>query len=203
MKKWLAAAFILAAVSFQNASATPVVLGFDDLIQSEDMLAPVPENHGGILWDSGIDWTEGWLVMTTDQAYYPSSSGEFVAFGWLDQLGVTFDAPVQFHGAFFAGFANIAFELYQLGTLVHTSDTLTVNTEETPALWLDSGYSGLIDRVVIRTDNPFAWVMDDFTFTPESPVQEISEPSLVALLLLALTIIGFALKNQRYRSTRL
>jgi hypothetical protein len=86
--------------------------------------------------------------------------------------------PFVFTGAYFTGYSGVTdqFDLYLAGKLVATSSTLTLSGTETPA-FLSSGYSGKVDTVVVISNRPDYFVMDNFTYTPAVP-----EPSTVLMI---------------------
>ena len=74
-----------------------------------------------------------------------------------------------FQGAWFAGYddVDVTFKLYEHGALVATSATL--DTSATPT-WLASGYTGLVDEVIVSSAGPGrAFAMDDFAFAAAVP----------------------------------
>lgn len=186
MKKIISTIVLGCCISLSSVQAAPVVLGFDDVFagQNPGDFASLSQSYAGLTWDTGVDWGDSWQVLYTDQAYYPSASGDYVAFSWGESIGVSFAAPVQFNGAYFSGYAGMTFDLYFHNSLVHTSDTLTVSTEGTPAQWLSSGYTNLVDRVVVRSDWPTYWTMDNFTYASPIP-----EPEMYAMLLAGLAML--------------
>ena len=136
---------VLAAASLAASPfASATVLTFDDLA-SDDF---VSANYGGLDW-SGSDW----FAYGDAQAPFTPHSGDVritTGFGDADAASaIGLGASKTFQGAWFAGFEDVAvtFKLYDHGTLVATSSTLS--TSATPT-WLASGYAGLVDQVIDR-----------------------------------------------------
>lgn len=168
-----------AALACLAPLASATVLTFDDL-PAEGL---VPGNYGG------LDWSDStWFAFGTEQAPFTAHSGQYRAtLGWDGTEGgssVRFLAPTAFQGAYFAGFegVEVSFKLYLNGQLVGTSTTL--QTSDAPA-FLASGYSGLIDRVTVASNEHANFVMDDFSFGSAVP-----EPQSVALVLAGLAVVG-------------
>ena len=91
-----------------------------------------------------------------------------------------FPSFVRFDGAYFAGEAPVTFELYNSGSLVATSGTLTSSSTPT---FLASGYAGLVDEVRV-VSNTFR-VMDNVTYNTDT--ETVPEPSTI----LGLGLLGF------------
>jgi len=135
------------------ASAT--VINFDDL---PDGL--VPDGY------QNVTWYGEWTNYTEPQDPYNPHSPPGRVYDGLTDAKFTFNSPVVFNGAWFAGydFAPVQFQGYLNGVLEFTSGTLAPSNVPT---FLDSGYAGLVNEIHVLSPDPDFFVMDDVTFTPE------------------------------------
>jgi hypothetical protein len=185
---WAVAALLLGGVGQSRGEL--VIVNFDDLHGQ----AGVPDGYGG------INWGGNWTYYDFDQPPYNPHSGltriynsQPGNFDYITDDPFAFaNGPVQFNGAWFAGNGvSVRFDLYDNGVLVHQSADLT--TSATPT-FLDSGYSGLVDRVVVHDYGFDGYVMDDVTYTT-TPVPEPSTLTLVGLGTLGLLGYGWRRKQ--------
>ena len=107
--------------------------------------------------DDGYGGISGWSSLGNWQGVYESwgdGVGDYLLYS-QDQLSLSFDAaPVVFQGTYFKSYATdysagapVAIELYFHGALVHS----ILDRPLGGALeWLASGYSGLVDGIVLR-----------------------------------------------------
>jgi hypothetical protein len=166
------------------ASAT--VLSFDDITADGLMAA----NYGGLDWSAG-----GWFAFSGEQGPLTAHSGSAriaSVFGATDaDTAIGLGRGETFQGAWFAGYddVSLSFKLYEQGTLVATSATLT--TSATPT-WLASGYAGLVDEVIVSSADQDAWVMDDLTFSAAVP-----EPGSMALMTGGLLALAATARRRR------
>lgn len=172
------------ALAAPFASAT--VVTFDDL--TDDGL--VPANYAGLDWSAS-----SWFQFAGDQYPYTAHSGDRRATLGFDGTSATsaigFLTPSIFGGAWFAGFndINVSIDMYLGGTLVSTASLLSLS--DTPT-FLASGYAGLVDRLVFRSNDPAFFVMDDLTFSAAVP-----EPASGALALGGLAVAAFVVRRRK------
>lgn len=161
--KWLIGICVFLALMMTTSANAQVVVNFDDLVDGSS-LHYLPVGY------AGLDWDPLWFWWSWEQwPYTPSSPDTRIAThnygGWIG-----FPDAVVFNGAYFSGMddeltfdAVVNFELYLGATLVSTSASLDVSEVAT---WLASGYSGLVDTVVVICNEYNFFAMDDFTYTP-------------------------------------
>jgi len=173
------------ALSAPLASAT--VLNFDDIV-GPGGYAAVPGNYGGLDWSGA-----GLSVFTSEQAPFTAHSGQGrVTTDWIDggpiASTIRFLAPTVFNGAWFSGYgdSSVRFDLYFGGQLVASSSALQLS--ETPA-FLNAGWDGVVDAVVVSTGFQASYAMDDFSF---EDVAQVPEPGSLALMLAGFGIAGAA-----------
>lgn len=167
-----------AAIALCAPFASAAVLNFDDIV-GPDGFAAVPGNYGGLDWSAS-----GLNVFTAPGAPFTPHSGlGQVTTDWIDggpiASTIRFLAPTVFNGAWFSGYedSSVRFDLYFAGQLVASSAALQLSAT---SAFLDAGWDGAIDSVVVRTGAQGSYAMDDFTFV--DPAQ-VPEPGMPALLL--------------------
>jgi hypothetical protein len=185
----LAASALLALCAPFAPMASAAVLSFDDIV-GENGYAAVPAHYGGLDWSAG-----GWSAFTGEEAPYTAHSGQGrITMGWGAEDAastIRFAAPTVFNGAWFAGYGDAAvrFDLYLAGQLVASSATLTLS--DTPA-FLDAGWDGAIDAIVVSSGWHAFYVMDDFSFADAT---QVPEPATLALVFVGLA--GCALRRRK------
>lgn len=176
---------LCASLALASTFASATVLTFDDLV-GPDGYAPVPANYGGLDWSNA-----GLSVFTGEQApFTPHSGTGRVTTDWIDggpvASTIRFLTPTVFNGAWFAGYSDssVRFDLYAGGQLVASS--LDLQLSDTPA-FLDAGWAGLVDAVVVSSGFQGSYVMDDFSF---GSAAEVPEPGSLALMLAGMGLAG-------------
>lgn len=167
-----------AAIALCVPFASAAVLNFDDIV-GPDGFAAVPGNYRGLDWSAS-----GLNVFTAEGAPFTPHSGQGqVTTDWIDggpiASTIRFLAPTVFNGAWFSGYedSSVRFDLYFGGQLVASSAALQLSST---SAFLDAGWAGAIDSVVVRTGAQGSYAMDDFTFADAT---EVPEPGMPALLL--------------------
>ena len=148
---------LVGALLAGTAQAQQVVLDFEDLTG----FAPMPAGYGGIAnWGS---WAHSDFV----DPNYPAYSGAVKILSVGLQQSIVFGQPYVFDGARVVSALPFSFELYYQGALVHTTAVIAPNPGG-PAVWLPSGYSGLVDSMrYVSSVNVHG--VDLFTYTIPTP----------------------------------
>jgi hypothetical protein len=196
-KNWMRRLLVMIVSSlFAVVAANAAVVGFDDLGSTcNNTSGNVPDGYGGINW--GGNWTCYAILQSPftpnslpGRVYDASNSANFF----------TFVTPQNFQGAWFSGVdtTTVQFQLYSGIDLVGSSAEL--GTTSTPA-FLSSGYDGLVDKVVVLSNAPDFFVMDDVTYAAGSgglsdPIGT-PEPQTVALLGVGLGLIAVVRRRLR------
>jgi hypothetical protein len=185
----VAAAFNL-LVALALSAAAPIasadVLTFEDLSGNG---VPVPANYGGFSWSS-------WMQFSNPLDPYTPHSGTRRIYSADNANSIVSATGFVLDGAYFSGFsdATVYFQLYNSSsTLLWTSASL--NPTSTPT-FLSSGYSGLVEKVVVHSTGPTRFVMDDFTFHTAA----IPEPETYVMLLAGLGLLGFAARRRKQKA---
>jgi len=177
----------LLCCAFVGSSAYADVINFDDLVGA----GKLPDGYGG------VNWHDGWAYFDLFHPNYTPKSGTQRIYPTHLHADNSFDVePIVFQGAWFSGptFTTVNFLLYLDHALVATSAGLSPSDVPT---FLPSGYSGLVDRIVVHeTDHNGLtnyYTMDDVTFdgTP------VPAPEPATLSLLAAAAIGLLARNRR------
>ena len=166
-----------AAIALCAQFASAAVLNFDDIV-GPDSFAAVPGNYGG------LDWSASGLNVFTAQGapFTPHSGLGQVTTDWIDggpiASTIRFLAPTVFNCAWFSGYedSSVRFDLYFGGQLVASSAALQLSGT---SAFLDAGWAGAIDSVVVRTGAQGSYAMDDFTFVDAAQVPEPGAPALL------------------------
>lgn len=182
---------VLAVGSAFSTAAQADVLTFEDL---GGVLGFFTVPYKGFSFGTNDANTNPWFYTRQVSPYYKPKSGvRYVATDYqlYDLQPLERTAPITsatdfvFDGAWFTGGATVQFELYRDGRLVHRS----VESPELSAvpLYLPSGYSGLVDSVIVLGTQGY-YAMDDFTFNS----RPIPEASTGAMLGGGLVLLAFA-----------
>ena len=181
-----------AAIALCAPFSAAAVLDFDDIV-GPDGFAAVPGNYGGLDWSAS-----GLNVFTAAGAPFAPHSGQGqVTTDWIDggpiASTIRFLAPTVFNGAWFSGYedSSVRFDLYFAGQLVASSAALQLSGT---SAFLDAGWDGAIDSVVVRTGAQGSYAMDDFTFA--DPAQ-VPEPGMPALMLAGATCLLLLRRKQQ------
>ncbi len=135
------------------ASAQTVVLDFEDL----SGFAPMTAGYGGVAnWGS-------WGHNDAPDPNYPAASGVNRIFSVGLQSRIQFGQDVVFDGANVVAAQAFSWKMFYQGQEVATSAILQPNTGG-PAVWVASGYAGLVDELeYVQVVNSHS--VDDFTYT--------------------------------------
>ena len=179
------AALAVAAVGTQAA-----VLTFEDVPNATGAHFFVADYYGFKFGDNLLA-TNHWFYTDQVTAFYtPQSPTHFIATDFGLFTGAPFEVAQSitsavdfvFDGAWFSGEGQIFFKLYNNGVLVHTSVVSGI-LSNSPPLAVNSGYTGLVDEVVVLGKQGF-YAMDDFTYNTGQSLT-VPEPASLALVLLA------------------
>ncbi|MEZ6014776.1 MAG: hypothetical protein R3F49_06670 [Planctomycetota bacterium] len=155
MRSLTLAMTLLASLTLtRSVHAQTVVLDFEDRPSG---LTPVPAGYGGVAsWGS-------WASYRGPNPNYPPASGTHNVYSVGGQQSIVFGQDVVFEGANVVSALPFSWQMFYQGQVVATSAVLTPNTGG-PAVWLASGYTGLVDSLrYVSSVNVHG--VDDFTYT--------------------------------------
>lgn len=170
------------------ASAQATVVTFDD-VSIDDWSGSTYGSYGG-----ASSWVGGHLL-SRDNAIF-GTWGQFLR-GL--EIAVTFDSPIVFDGTQYVGEGTLGFSSYQLyyeGDLVYEGPALGGAGHSYVNIWLASGYSGPVDKVVLMGMYDGIEI-NNFTYH----AAPVPEPESMAMLLSGLGLMGMiARRRTRYLS---
>lgn len=164
---------LASAASMANATMVTTVLTFDGL-------ADYVNTSGLASWDAMLSRNSDYAV-----------SGDSFLHG--APIEVVFSAPVVFEGAYYnswgGAYGGYTFDLYRSNNHVFRGPEDTSPNDR--MYWLNSGYSGQVDRIVFHGSSDGA-VIDNLTYTAAVP-----EPDSYALLLAGLGLLGAVARRRK------
>lgn len=175
-----------------SGAAQAATFTFEDLDPSPSSFDVMPAPYKGFTfsnWLYGPDTfytpASGVIDLFTDYAD-PNDPGNYVI---TSNNAVTRAEDFYFDGAWFSGYSGVTFELWNDGNFLGAFGSLPDAAGPDPygPTFLASGYSGLVDKVVVSGVQGY-FAMDDFTFRLPGTGGTIPVPASVGLVLLALGI---------------
>ena len=153
-------------------------------------------------WSDGYGGISGWGDVGQWSTYSPAelrdpALGDYRLHAWGGEL--RFDqAPVVFEGMSYVSWAgsdsNVSFSLYYQGELVH-SEPLDIVNQPINIYWLASGYSGLVDKILLHSQGSDGFLVDNLTYSTAAPV-----PLPGAVWLFGSALAGLMLRSRRGRN---
>jgi hypothetical protein len=197
---------VIAAQAAMHAGAA--VLDFEGL----PIFGSAPNESGGYFSDlAGAEYNGFRFGNTAAQSWYWNPNPDADPLGaynassgrmWVGSFtgssttsAITSATAFVFNGASFAGYEPITYELSLNNTVVFSSSTSCVLT--TTHQFCASGYSGLVDSVVIKSNPAFAdtyFAMDDFTYN--EPVATVPVPATGALVAGSLALLALTRRHR-------
>ena len=185
---------LVASITVSTFTVQATVLTFEDIDPSPASFDMMPSPYSGFAFS-------GWLY-GPDTLYTPASGTIDLFTDYADPADpfayvITVNNAISratsfyFDGAWFSGYSGVTFDLYNSGSLVHTSGTIPDAAGPDPYLptFLGSGYAGLIDTVKVSGVQGY-YSLDDFTYRNAAATNDVPEPGI--LLLVALGVFGIA-----------
>lgn len=178
----------LSTLAAQPAMAMPTTVTFEDL----DRWSIPTDGYGGL---SG--WSDVGMVFPG----YDVGAGIQVFYSFLTSGELRFNhAPVVFHGTYYKSYAAdpqvplTSISLFYLGQLVHS---ILDPRAPLDLVWVDSGYHGLIDRIVFA-GGAEGFAIDNLTY--EQASTSVPEPAAGLLLLTGLGLYGVTSRRRQRRN---
>lgn len=204
-KIWLLALPLALALAFAfPANAT--VVNFDDLSVTSEGWNYIPLNYLDVNWG---DANNPWDVL--NQTYY-AGYGNTITFPSDAKVGspdsgfgtITSTTPFNFVGASFSTFAegnnfsnpNFPDSAHNLKITGYLGGNKVGEVEvdlTTGFLWSSINLGGDVDRLDFSPSSGLAWLMDNFSYSPDCP--QVPQPS--TLLLLGGGLVGLILLGRR------